>query len=136
MKKTYRNDYIYGTLKFGQEKEVKIKCITVSYRLTYDALVDFQTIRTQSVDMVIDFDSQEQYLDYKVYVLSDYNESKLRKPKLYDIKEGNVYYYVGFGEVKINKLYDYPNEKNKFCNIVSIHNEKNRLDIDSNSLFL
>lgn len=131
------NDY-YGysynhRLRKGQEKETKIKSLSITFSIHYNAIGQMRHHDSES--LTLEFKTKKEMNDYTIWVLESFNESKLKRPDLVDIKLNDLYYYVCYGVAKVVKVYEYPNKMNVICDIETERGGKTSIDSSCSNLY-
>lgn len=127
-------DYGYNSsLIKGQEKEVKIKSLSITFSIHYNAIGQMRHHDSES--LTLEFKTKKEMNDYTIWVLESFNESKLKRPDLVDIKLNDLYYYVCYGVAKVVKVYEYPNKMNVICDIETERGGKTSIDSSCSNLY-
>lgn len=133
--KQSRGYYGYGyELRKGQEKEVKIKSLTIGFRVDYHAYYG-QSRSNGTTHIDYEFKNKKELDDFKVRVIEDFDQSKLIKPDIADIKLDKIFYCVAYGVAKVIKVYDYPNRNDYVCDIETERSKIITISSSFNNLF-
>lgn len=128
-------DYGYNSsLIKGQEKEVKIKSLSITFYIKYQT--SFGRMRTTGKEyLTLEFKNKKEMNDYTVWLLESFDEKELKHPALADIKPNDLFYCVCYGVAKIEKVYKYPNRKNLICDVITERGEKIEIDASCSNLY-
>lgn len=128
-------DYGYNSsLIKGQEKEVKIKSLSITFYIKYQT--SFGRMRTTGKEyLTLEFKNKKEMNDYTVWLLESFDEKELKHPALADIKPNDLFYCVCYGVAKIEKVYKYPNRKNLICDVITERGGKIEIDASCSNLY-
>lgn len=128
-------DYGYNSsLIKGQEKEVKIKSLSITFYIKYQT--SFGRMRTTGKEyLTLEFKNKKEMNDYTVWLLESFDEKELKHPALADIKPNDLFYCVCYGVAKIEKVYKYPNRKNLICDVIMERGGKIEIDASCSNLY-
>ena len=128
-------DYGYNSsLIKGQEKEVKIKSLSITFYIKYQT--SFGRMRTIGKEyLTLEFKNKKEMNDYTVWLLESFDEKELKHPALADIKPNDLFYCVCYGVAKVEKVYKYPNRKNLICDVITERGGKIEIDASCSNLY-
>lgn len=128
-------DYGYNSsLIKGQEKEVKIKLLSITFYIKYQT--SFGRMRTTGKEyLTLEFKNKKEMNDYTVWLLESFDEKELKHPALADIKPNDLFYCVCYGVAKVEKVYKYPNRKNLICDVITERGGKIEIDASCSNLY-
>lgn len=128
-------DYGYNSsLIKGQEKEVKIKSLSITFYIKYQT--SFGRMRTTGKEyLTLEFNNKKEMNDYTVWLLESFDEKELKHPALADIKPNDLFYCVCYGVAKVEEVYKYPNRKNLICDVITERGGKIGIDAFCSNLY-
>lgn len=130
----YYYDYGYNhSLRKGQEKEVKIKSLSITFSIRYQT--SFGQNKTANKELTLEFKNKKEMNDYTVLLLEGFDEKELKHPALADIKPNDLFYCVCYGVAKVVKVYEYPNKMNVICDIETERGGKTSIDSSCSNLY-
>ena len=132
------NDYYYDygynhSLRKGQEKEVKIKSLSITFSISYQT--SFGQNNTAKKELTLEFKNKKEMNDYTVLLLEGFDEKELKHPALADIKPNDLFYCVCYGVAKVEEVYKYPNRKNLICDVITERGGKIGIDAFCSNLY-
>lgn len=128
-------DYGYNSSPIkGQEKEVKIKSLSITFYIKYQT--SFGRMRTTGNEyLTLEFKNKKEMNDYTVWLLESFDEKELKHPALADIKPNDLFYCVCYGVAKVEEVYKYPNRKNLICDVITERGGKIGIDASCSNLY-
>lgn len=140
-KKTNQPNY-YGyqsdVLTNEQAVGVRVNTITLSLQTTYYTSFNYKgsDIGQQHVSDTIELEDPKDIKKYTCWFSDKASPSSFKMVILSKTQEGDEFYLVGVGKVKVSKVYNYPNDKNIVCEVIDIENKKHDVNFDSNIFYL
>ena len=129
-------DYEYNSrLRKGQEKEVKIKSLSITFSIRYQTSFGQKRTTNKEYLLTLEFKNKKEMNDYTVLLLENFDEKELKHPALADIKPNDLFYCVCYGVAKVEEVYKYPNRKNLICDVITERGGKIGIDASCSNLY-